>query len=66
MGLVERIVQDKIIIHVQMTCKGSFDCIYLTSLEEWLVMVVLAWLKEALMRGISRKKLTEHLHQGQD
>ena len=29
-------------------------------------MLVLAWLKEATMRGMSRKKLTEALHQGQD
>ena len=81
MGLMERfadqvvleIEQDKITSHVQETCKVSFDCSYLASLEEWLDVVVLAWLKEALMRGISRKKLLEHLynihlhrHQGQD
>ena len=65
MGLVERmadqvvleIVQDKITSHVQETCKGSFDCSYLASLEEWLDLVVVAWLKEALIGGISRKKL---------
>jgi len=70
MGLVERmadqvvleIVQDKITSHVQETCKGSFDCSYLASLEDWLDMVVVAWLKEALMGGISRKKLLEHLY----
>merc|ERR1719320_2251532 len=70
MGLVERmadqvvleIVQDKITSHVQETCKGSFDCSYLASLEDWLDMVVVAWLKEALMSGISRKKLLEHLY----
>ena len=56
------IEQDKITSHVQESCKGSFDCSYLASLEEWLDMVVLAWLKEALMRGISRKKLLEHLY----
>jgi hypothetical protein len=69
MGLVKRmadqvvleIVQDKITSHVQETCKGSYDSSYLAKLEEWLDMVVLAWLKEALMRGISRKKLLEHL-----
>ena len=62
-----------LISHVQETCKVSFDCSYLASLEEWLDMVVLALLKEALVRGISRKKLLEHLynihlhrHQGQD
>merc|ERR1719312_2222349 len=70
MGLVERmadqvvleIMQDKITSHVQETCKGSFDCSYLASLEDWLDMVVVAWLKEALMSGISRKKLLEHLY----
>jgi len=70
LGLVERladqvvveIVQDKITSHVQETCKGSFDCSYLASLEEWLDMVVLAWLKEAQMTGINRKKLLEHLY----
>ena len=38
------IVQDKITSHVQETCKGSFDCNYLASLEEWMDMVVLACL----------------------
>ena len=46
----------------RLACKGSFDCSYLSSLEEWLDMVVLAWLKEALMRGISRKKLLKHIY----
>ena len=44
MGLKERfadqvvleIEQDKITSHVQETCKVSFDCSYLASLEEWL------------------------------
>ena len=45
-----------------MSRRHSSSCSYLASLEEWLDMVVvLAWLKEALMRGISRKKLLEHL-----
>merc|ERR1719481_1597893 len=60
--VVLEIVQDKITSHVQETCKGSFDCSYLASLEEWLDMVVVAWVKEALMSGISRKKLLEHLY----
>ena len=46
----------------RLASKGSFDCSYLSSLEEWLDMVVLAWLKEALMRGISRKKLLKHIY----
>jgi hypothetical protein len=31
-------------------------------LMEWLDIVVLAWLKDGLMRGISRKKLLEYLY----
>ena len=46
-----------------MSRRLASGCSYLASLEEWLDMVVvLAWLKEALMRGISRKKLLEHLY----
>ena len=57
--MVLEILQDKITSHVQETCKCCSD---LASLEEWLDMVVvLAWLKEALMRGISRKKLLKHI-----
>ena len=59
--LVLEIVQEKITCHVQETCKWSFDYSCVASLEERLAMVVLlAWLKEALMRGIIRKKLLEH------
>ena len=47
----------------RLASKGSFDCSYLSSLEEWLDMVVLlAWLKDALVRGISRKKLLKHIY----
>ena len=46
----------------RLASKGSFDCSYLSSLEEGLDMVVLVWLKEALMRGISRKKLLKHIY----
>ena len=50
MGLMDRmsdqvvleIAQDKIISYVQETCKESFDCSYLASLEEWLDIMVLA------------------------
>ena len=65
LGLVERlsdctvleILQDRITAHVQETCRGSFDCSYLSSLEEWLDSVVVAWLAETCIGGITRKRL---------
>ena len=61
MALVERMVDQLVLEIVQETCRWSFDHSCVASLEERLAMVVvLAWLKEALMRGIIRKKLLEH------
>merc|ERR1719427_142784 len=70
LGLVERlsdctvleILQDRITAHMQETCRGSFDCSYLSSLEEWLDSVVVAWLAETCIGGITRKRLQDHLY----
>merc|ERR1719357_272089 len=70
LGLTDRLagqvvldmVQDKITSHVQETCKGSFDCSYLSNLEEWLDLVVIAWLREAQVSGLNRQQLLQHLY----
>jgi len=71
LGLIEKladqvvmeIVQEKIDNHVQETCKGSFDCSFLNSLEEWLDRVVLGWMRAANITNLSRKKLLDNLYQ---
>ena len=63
MGLVGRMAErgcfgdlwDKINSFVQ---EGA-DCSYLVSMDEWLYIFVVAWLKEDLIGG--RKKLFEYL-----
>merc|ERR1719300_629644 len=53
----------KIDNHVQETCKGSFDCSFLNSLEDWLDRVVVGWMRAANITNLSRKKLLDNLYQ---
>jgi len=43
--VVSEIVRTRICSHVEETCRGSFDCSYIASLENWLDRVVVAWLR---------------------
>merc|ERR1719187_2847175 len=43
--VVTEIVQDRIMTHVQDTCKGSFDESYMESLVSWLDRVVMSWVR---------------------
>ena len=42
--------------------RGSFDCSFLSSLEEWLDKVVLVWIRAANINTLSRKKLLDNLY----
>merc|ERR1719244_2503 len=43
--VVSEIVRSRISSHVQETCRGSFDCSYIASLENWLDRGVVEWLR---------------------
>merc|ERR550539_1185117 len=60
--VVMEVLQEKINSHFLVTCKGSFVCSFLSSLEDWLDRVVMVWVKAAKMTGVSRKRLLDNLY----
>ena len=60
--VVMEVLQEKINSHVLETCKGSFVCSFLSSLEDWLDRVVMVWVRAAKMTGVSRKRLLDNLY----